>query len=818
MKVLDAVVHFYERQYIAALFILLALTVGAVLLARSLVLDADLEALLPSDAPSVEGLADLEQAYGHLGRLTVVLETTEERESVRELAEEIGAAIAGLDEVERVEVRRPVAFFEQNRLLYIRYDDLEEAAERVSRRIRHERGRANPLFADLGARDPPSLDLSDIEARYADVATNPYFESEDGRYLVVFVYPRFSAAELDRSEQLLHEVDALVQSVIDEHGLAVDHAYTGRYVKRVEQQALIAADLTRATLMAVMLLMVFLLLYLRSITAMVLVIVPLVVGTVWAFAWAALVFGELNVLTGFLGAILLGLGVDYGIHLVTRYFEYRSEGAEVGAALAMTLAQAGRASLFAGLTTMVALGSLAVSSFRAFYEFGVIALGGLALVLLAYGSVFPILVLAMSRMSLRARNPLSVVGARRGAAWLRSGPEQGRTRLRLLWRGSLIGLSLILLAGIVGLFNVELARDFRTLQTTDTMSWELDEVVNSILGQSQIPGVVLVASPDHARRVVEELRWRSEQWPQGYVIADVIGPGDALPYDQEAKLELLDEMREELLTVPEDERSEELREHLAEIEGLLERGVLRWDDLPESVRLPFERRDDPSGSVVLVFSEMPIEEADVIDAYAVIMRDLPGPVAHGLEGGDRIDGINDALMLADIIEFMRRDTQFMVMLTMLGLIVIGLIAFGPTRDFLWAMVALGLSLVCAVGLVGTLGLRFNFVNLIVLPVWLGLAVDASFHMYQRFYEEPHRIEPHLSVSGAVAAAFVTSMIGFGVLLIAHHDGLRSLGFVALTGLATILATNLLLQFVHIGRHQFRLDERQGSESGDEEGP
>lgn len=810
MKLLQAVVRIYERQYILVLILLLAITLGAIFLARGLTLDADLEALLPSDAPSVQGLHQLEEAYGYVGRLTVVFDTGEDPSALRAALGDIAESIAAWPEIERVEYRRPVEFFERFRLLYIGYDDLAEAADRIERRIRHERGQANPLFVDLGAREPPSVDLSDIEERYAHVDTTPYFESADGGHLALFIYPSFSPADLAQSRGLVSRVENEVGETLRWRALDVDYGLTGRYMKRVEQQELIVVDLTRATLMAVILLCLFLLVYLRSVVGMILVLLPLVAGTVWAFAWAALVFGELNILTGFLGAILLGLGVDYGIHLVTRYFECRSEGAELGVALTVTLARAGRASLFAGLTTMVALGSLAVSSFQAFYEFGVIALGGIALVLLAYATVFPVLVLVLSHFKFRTRDPLSVVGARRGAKWLKAPDGVGPTRLRRLWQGSMIGLGLIAIIAVIGLPRVELARDFRTLQTTDTPSWRLDGVVNEILGQSQTPAVVLVDSPEHARRVVDELRRRQAEMVEGYTVSEVVGPGDALPFDQGEKLELIEDMRDQLLTVPAAERSEELREYLEELEALLEHGLLSWEELPESLRLPFERRDDPLASVVLVFSDIPIEDARVIGDYALMMRELPGSRGAAGDAGsdwgghpaDRVDAVSEALMLADIIDFVRRDTLWMVLLTVLGLIVTGLIAFGPSRDFLWLISTLALSLACAGGLITIFGLTFNFVNLIILPVWLGLTVDASFHMYQRFNEEPARIEPHLSVGGAVAAAFATSMIGFGVLLFAHHDGLRSLGYVALIGLATILLVNLLLQLVHLGRHQY----------------
>lgn len=807
MHVIPAVMRLYQRRLWIVLAGLVVMTVGAVMLARTLTLDADLSQLLPQSASSVEGLSRLEEQYGgNIGRLTIVLQSPD-REANRRAAAQLSAELAKIDGVGRVETTRPFDFFFEHRLLYVDFPDLQEAAQRIRRRLEWERSRANPLFADLGASRAPEVDLSDIEERYQSLNQGKYYEAENGRTLVFFVYPEFSAADLGRSIVLIQQVREVATAGLAEDFPQVSYSLTGRYMKRVEQEEILSQDLQTATSVALFLLFLFAVLYLRSVRATVLVLVPLSVGTLWGFAWAALVFGNLNILTTFLGAILLGLGVDYGIHLVSRYYEARSEQKRVEQALMIALSTSGRASMYAGLTTMAALGSLALSSFRAFYEFGVIAFGGMLLILLSYATVLPVIILAYARLFPKTeseplgRVPLAVVAADEFAPALTLGMNPSRRRvrrMRAIYAATASSLVVIVLLSCIGLSRVELERDFRAVQMTDTPTWRLDELVNDIIGQSQTPAVVLVDSAEHAQIVVAELKRRQEQWPAGYTIEQVLSLNEILPRQQNEKIALLRDLQAELEEIPQEERSEQLSEFLAEAERVLAAGPVTVAALPESLRIPFSRRDDPARAVVLVFAAQPAEKAEVIEDFAAVVRNLPG--ATNLQ--PRIEGVSEALLLADILVYVQNDMYWMVAAAVLGGFLISWIAFGLRRQ-LWASLGiLALSISCAIGFAGLFGIPFTFLNLIVVPVWLGLAVDVSFYMFMRREETTgNQAKPMLSVAGAVIAGFLTSMIGFGALLFAHHQGLFGLGLIAVVGLGIILSVNLLVHLLLWVREQ-----------------
>ncbi len=791
MSLLEAYIDFCQRRAWQILVMVVLVTIGAGYIASGLQVSADLSRLLPESAPSVQGLDRLEDAYGgQIGRLTIVLEGPD-RAQLEAIADRLAPRLDAIDGVDRVEAKKPTAFLRHHRLLYIDRPDLETVRERIGARIRWEKTRANPLFVSLEDDTPPSIDFTDIEQTYSTLDPSDYFVDEDGQMLVVFVYPEFPASDLNRARALSERVEQVVAGVIDDHS-EVTFGLTGRYEKRLQLQGMLEDDLQLSTTVAFGLIVLFLLVFMRSVTGAGLIVIPLAIGTVWSFAWAETIFGSLNLLTAFLGAVLLGLGVDYGIHMYSRYVQ-AAETRSTRDALVEMFASAGRASLFAGATTMGALGSLIVSDFRAFFEFGAIALGGITLILLAYAVTLPVLVVLVSRFGLTLARPASTTLTERLIRWLDGMPALRRLRvMQSIGVASVVGLVSIGFAALVGLPSLHFERSFTVLEAASAPAWALDERVNDLLGQSQTPAVVLTDSAEQSRTVVEELERRQDAMPEGYTIDHVYSIDDVLPGEQAEKLAILRELQAQFDKLPDKSRNQTLRDFRAEVDHTLTHGPLTADALPIGIRQPFTRKDDPSKSVVLVFPAIDLADLDAIEDYSVALADLPG-----VETEEGYDAIADSLLLFDITRLVERDAAKMLAITLVGLVLISVVAFRSRRDVAIQLVSVLSSVLAALGILGLFGVDLNFLNIMLLPIWLGLGVDATFHILLHLRERDGPLGRHSALALAISATYLTSMIGFGAMLLASHEGLYSLGAAAVVGLGTILMINLCLQWALI---------------------
>lgn len=770
------------------------LCLGAVALwsAKQLRLDGDLARLLPEQAQSARNLQELEQVYGaQVGRLTLVLKGQDGEQLPDELAQSLGAALKDVEGVARVEVVDPVSELEPYRLLYLDRPDLEQIVGKLQKRIRWERQRANPLFAGLG-QEAPDVDFSQIEAKYKK-RDRVYYRGDRGE-LLVFVHPSFAASDLDASKGLVARVRARSQEVLKPRWPKVSLSLTGRYEKRVEQQALMTADMAKASGIALGLLAAFLLIYFRGFLAPLQVIVPLLFGTLLTMGLARGIFGSLNILTGFLGAILMGLGVDYGIHLVGRYHEVRRSGQSLVASLTQTFGTTGKANLYAGLTTMAALGSMMVSDFRAFKEFGVIAVMGITLILCSYLVLLPVLVVVTDKLAGKLRPSLATwAGQHLGAAL-----DSRHAR----WRALMVPSALVILAALAlstGLPKLSMDETFDSLQITDTPTWQLDQRVNEILGQSQTPAVILAQDDAHAELLRQELNRRKAQTPEGYSIDRVLGVQDLLPAEQAEKRQMLESLATQIDKVPERARSEELRTFDTELRALLAKPALSLETLPSNLSTPLSRRDRRDSSVLLVLPAVELSVAKNLRAFGQVTRQLPGPTPDS----PKIMATSDNQLLLDIIHLVRRDLVWMVVLTLIGLLGVTLLAFGPRRQALILFATLGVAIAGAAGALGLIGQTVNFINVLIIPIWLGLAVDASYHMLLHIKEDPEHAEGLVTTALSVSAAFATSMVGFGTLILSRHSGLASLARVALVGLGLILLVEVAAVLLIFGRAQLK---------------
>ena len=131
---------------------------------------------------------------------------------------------------------------------------------------------------------------------------------------MVLARPVDLASDLDFAKKVVADVEGAVREA--DPGRAGLHVeLTGRYKKRVDLQAVLARDLSRTSILATALILGYLALHFRRLDAVVILLVPLLAGLALTYGCAGLLFGKLNVLTAFIGAILGGIGVDHGIHL-----------------------------------------------------------------------------------------------------------------------------------------------------------------------------------------------------------------------------------------------------------------------------------------------------------------------------------------------------------------------------------------------------------------------------------------------------------------------------------------------------------------------
>ena len=138
----------------------------------------------------------------------------------------------------------------------------------------------------------------------------------------------------------------------------------------------------------------------------------LLLAMAYSFGYITLAIGHLNILSSAFAVVLIGLGIDFGIHYVSSYLKLRAEGCDELTALVRTASEVGPGMVTGGVTTAAAFFMAGVTDFIGVRELGVVAGGGILLCVLTTAIVLPPLICIVDRQWPAARVPRILPAAR----------------------------------------------------------------------------------------------------------------------------------------------------------------------------------------------------------------------------------------------------------------------------------------------------------------------------------------------------------------------------------------------------------------------
>ncbi|HEX8435469.1 efflux RND transporter permease subunit [Archangium sp.] len=758
----------------------LAVTLLAGLLASRLVFQGSFVELLPAHTQEVRELAAVSHKAGGDGYL-VLRARGASPETLRGFAQALAPRLEALEEVRYVEFRYDTRFFEDRALLLLSAEQLRALREDLEGVLRAEKLKANPLYVSLEDTPPPSFE--EIARRHAPRAmVREYLSSADGGELYLFVKPAGLAGDLVFARQLLTRVQAASAEVAQGFP-GVETDATGAHVLRLEEDRRMRQDLTRASMLSCAIAAFIVVLSCRRLSALLVVGAPVGVGLLVTFAVAQQTIGYLNIITGFLVAILIGLGIEYGLHLVMRYSEERRQH-PAEEALRETILGTWKGALTSACTNAAAFSALTLAEFQAFAQFGWIAAAGVMLTVLATYLLGPSLIALTERLRpLRAESPLP-------ARPYRVAPRLPRGVLV----GIVVGVGALVAYSATVVREIGFEPDMRKLRG-EFAATKLDERIISQLGRRHAPTVFLTQDVSEAGRLATSLRELEARHGEDRTFAEIVSLSDFLPRTGGAVEAERAALRAFMDRLPESARSSErLRPALSRLESLLNARPFGVEELPAEVRRRFTALDG-EGSFVLAFKRESLSDTDALHRFGEQMGELRELVrAQGLH----FQVLDSNLIAYRIFELVRKDGPWLLLAAGLAVFAMMVVSLRSFRRAGLVAGPLYLGLACLPAAMHLYGLKLNFINAVVLPNLLAIAVDNAVHLYHRYREEGPGSLPHVVRTTGVAAVVATlsNAAGYGALLTASHPGLRSIGEIALLGVAcAFLGTTVLFPAV-----------------------
>ena len=211
------------------------------------------------------------------------------------------------------------------------------------------------------------------------------------------------------------------------------------------------------------------------------------------------------------------------------------------------------------------------------------------------------------------------------------------------------------------------------------------------------------------------------------------------------------------------------------------------DDVPEFLRKQFTSKSGELGNFITIFPSVGLSDGRKSIAFA---EDVGAIVT---DEGRTYHAGSPSIVGADMLRLMQREAPYMVLATFVIVALLMWANFGRVRWAALAVLPLMVGVLWMLLLMEVFGLRLSFYNMVVLPAVLGIGNDAGAHMVHRYREEgPGSIMTVLRSTGEhVTMGAVTTMIGFGGLILSFHPGLNSIGELAVTGIGTTLLAALV---------------------------
>jgi hopanoid biosynthesis associated RND transporter like protein HpnN len=646
-----------------------------------------------------------------------------------------------------------------------------------------------------------------------------YLLAENGRlgFVLLRLRDQEGASQFDRGSRSIDELRKIIKQTAASHP-GVRIGLTGLPIMENDEMRESATSMWQADALSLVGVSLVVIACFGGMRHPLLAAVAFLLALAWSFGYTTLVVGHLNILSAAFGAILIGIGMDFGIHYVARYAAFRNDGLDCEAALVESARCVGPGIVTGGITTAIAFFTVALTDFTGVVELGIISGGGVLLCIVAAMLILPAMVKLVDRRRefVHVPQPLPV------DRWL---APLGN------WPGAVFLASLAATAAIaVGCWQLRYDHNLLHLQPAGMESVAIEEQLLSTSDQSLWYAVTLCQNR-------EELLKKKQQFSKMPSVERVDEIVSLIPSDLEAKRPLIAEIDRRLADLPLQlpvlpiDSPAEFDRALQQCAGMLAAdrsggAVLQWvDQLRTQLRVLSEReaslrlgefQQHSAGELLgrlqaLRASANPQPPGVAELPPALVERFVGRTGKHQL----RIYGRGNLWDMASLERFVqdvkrvdpqvtgkplqtyyasRQMQQSYIHAACYALIAITIaiiLDFGNLRDSLLALLPMALGVVIMFGLMGLFDIPLNAANMIVLPLLLGIGLDTGVHMVHDYRAQSGRYRISASTAVSVLITALTTIVGFGALMIASHRGLQSLGRVMTIGATACLATSLI---------------------------
>jgi uncharacterized protein len=894
-RIVGGLVDAAGRRPLVVLFLSLLFMIGSWSYARKLELRSDFLELLPRDSP---GFKAFEHQLGRVGGSATFLVVVEspDRKANEKFVDELGSqlesqaskrkecvaacaetdlgckAACGPDFISYVEhgTKDLRKFFDQEKWLYARISDLEEADQTLDHEIaiRSElierldddspaptpkpsakpspsaRPLTHPVDAGVAQSPAPQPDAGPADAG-ADAAADEhqalgmdrfyerwkssstkfddfpsgYFANDPGTIMVIRIVSNASGTGGYSGDLFLADMKKRIEDlhITEKFHPQMKVGFAGDIPNAVAEKDSTLSEAAWASGIAFVLILAGIIAYLRSPAALLIVSIPAFMGVGAAYAFATFTYGYVNTPGAFLGAIIVGNGINYPIVLLARYREFRARGMERTEARRESVLNAFRAELVGAAVASIAYGSLTITRFRGFSQFGMIGFVGMILVWASIIPVVPALIVVFEGLSDKmAKRPLFAPLFDWYTSFTRlppdgsSGPvirliSRATTRWPLVFIIIPLGATLYAATFVPRFLRDPWEYNFSKLGSRSSKAGGAGEWSNKadnevFRGKQNISGTLILAdTPEQVPLLEKQILDADKADPQGPLIEEIVTVYQFLPGPpqlQKEKLAVLDRIRDRLTPSVLYHMNEDERKRLEEMKPPEDLRVLEPKDLPPLIRRRFEENNGKIGTLMYIKYKYGVSFSD----GRTLLRMAKTTDNVKLPDGTIVQTASRSTIFAEMIRSMERDGPLATGASFVGVMIVVILATRSKIGSFSVLLSLVMGVTCLVGGAAMSETRLNFFNFIALPITFGIGCEYPFNVYDRTRLLNGDVRAAVArTGGAVALCSYTTTVGYGSMLFSDNQALQSFGRLAMWGeiACVVMALFFLPALLHL---------------------
>ena len=735
-------------------------------------LDTNIIRLLPEKSPVSQWVRELRGPVGDGGYFTILVKSSD-RNTLIKAADFIHKQTDNLPDVSFSIYQKPYEFIEKYKYLLLSLPALERLYD-YAVRLESE---TNPFSTDLMAEEDVATDRIErnrqrnLEKSLDRFSSQTEFhESADGTLIGILIYPKSMVTDLEAIRKLYNRLEYISQETAQKFNIWSEVG--GSQIKNLREYKSIIEDLGRAGIISLSAIFFILLFCFRSLRIIPVVVLPLLTGLAWAFAFVPSFVGPLNIITVFLLLILFGMGIDYSIHLI-RHFQMRLQTLKVAEALYETFSTTGKSVLISGLTTALPLLILALSKFRGFSDFGIIGGWSILMMLTAMFTVLPPLLLVAHRLH------LITPGATLSGSIL---PPRRKIAVAAL---SIIVILSTFAIGSGDLFDYNFSAHSSDAQNAKNFDRQHKKVFN----RSMVPAALYLAPDvstlDRSRTVLTNAMEKD-----GSTIERLTSVRDFAPDEEEfgKRVELILQAKEIF------QGSWYRRITDAKVKQWVENFRL-WQPpdkpatlgtLPQEILSYYMARDGSGQFLLGIYPAVSRRNGHDVLAFYSELEHLSLP--------DTLQGpIGEVVVFAEILDLVLHEAPIVIFFALLSVSLPIYLSSRSLRETALTLFPLISGMLLLFGVMGISGMQLNYLSIVIIPALLGMGVDDGIHYFRHCKAHGYNVvATQGELFGTLSVCTLTTMIGYFGLVVAHNRGLRSLGILACLGMACLWITSVFL--------------------------